>query len=195
MESLNHFPKLPASSTSPWWMDVLPWVAFGAMQKLYAPLAAPLALAVLILSYWRTRRAWPPLDLGMAAYFLILSIISLSGLEPRLPPQLLFALCPAVLAVTAALSVVLGRPFTLAYAHRYAPEHIRIRPTFFQANQILTLLWAGGFASAAVAICTILRAWNPARAAIILASVLAATVAASVVLGRWLHLRVSQSAT
>jgi len=175
-------------------MGILPWLAFGVMQEWYAPLAAPLALTVLILLNWRTWQVMPPLDLGMAAYFLIYSILSLTGLGQKLAPQLLFALCPAILAVTAALSVTMGRPFTLAYAHRYAPEHIRIRPTFFQANQILTLLWAAGFASAAVAICTFSAVWNPARATLILMSVMAATIAASVVIGRWLHLRISQSA-
>ncbi len=175
-------------------MGLLPWAAFGLMQKWHPPLAAPLALTVFILLYWRTRQTCPPLDLGMAAYFLIYSVISLTGLEASLAPRMLFALCPAVLAVTAALSVALGRPFTLAYARRYAPEHIRIRPAFFQANQILSLLWAGGFATAAVALGTWSAAWNPARAALILLSVMAATVAVSVVLGRWLHLRVTQSA-
>jgi len=176
-------------------MGLLPWVAFGLMQKWCAPLAAPLALTVFILLYWPTRRTWPPLDIGMAAYFLIYSIISLTGLEARLAPSLLFALCPTVLAITAALSVVLGRPFTLAYARRYAPEHIRIRPAFYQANQILSLLWAGGFATAAVILGAWSVAWNPARAAFTLIAVMAATVAASVVIGSWLHVRVSQSAT
>ncbi len=194
MRSLEHYSKLAAPTAPPWWIGLVPWVAFGLMHEWCAPLAAPLALTVFILLNWRTRWTWPPLDFGMAAYFLIYSVISLTGLDTRLAPRLLFALCPAILAMTAALSVALGQPFTLAYARRYAPEHIRIRPAFYQANQILSLLWAGGFATAAIALVTWSAAWNPARAAIILFSVMGATVVASVVLGRWLHVRVSRSA-
>jgi hypothetical protein len=192
---MNFIFKRPQSSLTPplpWWVGILPWLAFGATQP-WSPLwAAPLALAVFVLLYWRTRLALPPLDAGIALYFLLYSIIGFTGLAQKLPPPILFALCPAILAMTAILSVVLGRPFTLAYARRYAPEHIRERHSFFQANQIITLLWVAGFATTAIAISFLPAQGKPGQATLIFISVMGATVAASIILGRWLHLRVSR---
>ena len=179
----------------PWWAGVLPWVAFGVTQEWSVLWAAPMALTVFVLLYWRVRLALPPLDAGIALYFLLYSIIAFTGLAQKMPPQLLLALCPAVLAMTAILSVILGRPFTLAYAQRYAPEHIRERHSFFQANQIITLLWVVGFATVAVAIGTLPAGWQPAHAAIIFITVMGSTVAASIIIGRWLHVRESRVAT
>lgn len=173
----------------PWWAGILPWVAFGVTQEWSLLWAAPLALTVFVLLYWRVRLALPPLDAGIALYFLLYSIIAFTGLAQKMPAQLLLALCPAVLAMTAILSVVLGRPFTLAYAQRYAPEHIRERHSFFRANQIITLLWVVGFATVAIAISTLPMGWKPAHAAIIFIAVMGATVAASIIIGRWLHMR------
>jgi hypothetical protein len=176
----------------PWWMGVLPWAAFGVTQEFSPLLAAPLALTVFVLLYWRRRLTLPPLDAGIGAYFLIYSIISLTGLAQILPPRILFALCPAVLGATAILSLLLGQPFTLAYASRYAPEHIRRRPSFFMGNQIITLLWAVGFAMAAIEISVMHGEWKPAQAGLILISVLGATAAISAVIGWWFHIRESR---
>jgi len=150
---------------------------------------------VFILLYWRTRLALPPLDAGIALYFLLYSVIGFTGLAQKLPPPVLFALCPAVLAMTSILSVVTGRPFTLAYAHRYAPEHIRERHSFFQANQIITLLWFIGFTTAAIAISTLPAQGKPAQAALIFISVMGVTVTVSIIVGRWLHVRLVRVAS
>jgi hypothetical protein len=195
MASLYNRPRLSVPPGLPWWVGILPWVAFGVAHAWWPPLAAPLALAVIVFSYSRTRSALPPLDAGIAVYFLIYSVISLTGLEPRLPPRILFALCPSVLALTAALSVALGQPFTLAYARVYAPSHVIARPAFFLANQIISLLWVAGFATAAVAIGTMPGVWKPAQAALIFIGVMGATTAASVVIGICFHVRESRVAT
>jgi hypothetical protein len=195
MASLFHRPKPSALSGSPWWAGILPWVVFGVAQEWCPPLAGPLALAVFALAYWRTRLTLPALDAGIAAYFLIYSLISLTGLEQKMPPRILFALCPAVLAITAALSVAVGQPFTLAYARQYAPEHIQGRPSFFLANQIITLLWVAGFATAAITIGSLRAEWNAAQAAIILISALGAAMVASAATGFWFHTRESRVTT
>jgi hypothetical protein len=176
-------------------MGILPWIMFGVAQEWRPVWAAPLALVVFVLLYWRSRLTLPPLDAGIGLYFLLYSIISLTGLAQKMPPRLLIALCPAVLALTAALSVILGRPFTLAYARRYAPEHIRERHSFFQANQIITLLWVVGFATTAIAIGTLPAEGKPAQATLIFISVMGLTVAASVIIGRWLHVRETRVGT
>jgi carotenoid cleavage dioxygenase len=179
----------------PGWVGLLPWLVFGVAQEWSVIWPAPLALAVFILLYWPVRQALPPLDAGVAVYFLIYSIICLAGLQNKMPPQFLFALCPAVLAITAAFSVLLGRPFTLAYAFPYTPEHIRVRRAFFFGNQVISLFWAVGFTVAAVAICTLPAEWKPAQAGLTLISVLGATAAVSAAIGLWFHLRQSRIAT
>jgi hypothetical protein len=191
------FKSSPPSVTPalPWWMGVLPWLVFGATQPWFPLWAAPLALAVFVLLHWRMRPALPPLDAGIALYFLLYGIIGFTGLAQKLSPQVLYALCPAVLAMTAIWSLFLGRPFTLAYACRYAPEHIRERHSFFQANQILTLLWVVGFATAAIAISILPAQGKPAQAALIFISVMGTTVAASIIAGCWLHVRLSRVAS
>ena len=188
-------PQTSLTPALPWWAGILPWLVFGVTQQWSSLWAAPLALTAFVLLYWRTRLALPPLDAGIALYFLLYSIIGFTGLAQKLPPQVLLALCPAVLAMTAILSVVTGRPFTLAYARRYAPEHIRERHAFFQANQIITLLWVVGFATATIAISTLPAQEKPTEAAVIFISVMGATVAASIIIGRWLHVRVVQVAS
>jgi len=192
-----HFtpPRPSLMPALPWWTGILPWLVFGVISPWSSLWAAPLALTVFVLLYWRTRLALPPLDAGTALYFLLSSIIGFTGLAQKLPPPILYALCPAVLAMTAILSVVTGRPFTLAYARRYAPEHIRERHSFFQANQIITLLWVIGFTTAAIAISTLPPHGQPTQAALIFITVMGTTVAASIIVGRWLHVRLIRVAS
>ncbi|HTB63573.1 MAG TPA: hypothetical protein VK737_08290 [Opitutales bacterium] len=180
---------------SPWWAGILPWLAFGVVQLWSTRWAAPVALIVFAVLNWPLRRALPPLDAGIGFYFLLDSILGFTGLAQQLPPPILFALCPAILAMTAIGSIFAGRPFTLAYAHRYAPEHIRERHAFFQANQILTLLWAVGFATTAIAISTLPAPDEPTQAALIFISVMGTTTAASIIIGCWLHVRISRLAS
>jgi len=194
LNSLFKRSKTSLPPVLPCWAGLLPWVVFGAMQELYPLLAAPLALVVFILLYWRSRLSLPPLDAGMFAYFFIYSVLSLTGQAQILPPRFLFALCPAVLAITATLSVALGRPFTLAYARRYAPQHLSARPGFFKGNQIISLAWAIGFTAAAIAISTLSGEWKPAQATLILVSILGSTVIVSAVIGSWVHVRLSRIA-
>lgn len=195
MNFLFQSPQPSLTPALPWWAGILPWLVFGVAQQWSSLWAAPLALAVFVLLYWRARLALPPLDAGIALYFLLYSIIGFTGLTQKLPPPILLALCPAILAMTAILSVILGRPFTLAYAYRYAPEHIRERPSFFQANQIITLLWVVGFATTAIAISALPAQGKPTQVALIFISVMGTTVAASIIVGRWLHVRLSRLAS
>jgi len=161
--------------------------SFGRME--WTQWAAPVALAVTLLAARWARIHWNPLDIGIMAYFLILSVLSLTGAEEHLPARTKFALCPAVLAVAAAASVMWQRPFTLAYAWPYAPPLIRVRPAFFRANQIMSLLWVAGFAIAATLINFWQTDWSPARAAIILVSTLGMTAVGTGAIALWFHLR------
>jgi membrane protein DedA with SNARE-associated domain len=176
-------------------MGLLPWAVYALGQWIWPPLAAPLAAVVFALVAWRAKIRWNALDAGVFAYFVILTIINLAGGQDLLPPRAKFALCPAVLAVAALLSVLLRRPFTLPYARQYAPAQVQARPAFFLSNQLITLIWVAGFASAAAIIGFGPSNGTASQPAIILITVLGITAAASAVLGIYFHFRESRLIT
>ena len=183
----------PPVQTLPAWAGILPWLAYALGLQLL-PLAAPaLALATALLLAWRARTALNALDAGILVYFLLLTGLVFSAAGRNLSPQTHFAICPAVLAVAAAASVALRRPFTFAYAYPYAPKNIRDQPAFFFANQCISLLWMTGFAAAALIILLVPGEWSLSRGAVILAASLAAAAGASVLVGGWFHFRLSRT--
>ena len=190
--SFNRF-NLPVPSGSPWWMGILPWIVYGVGRAWWPVVAAPLVLAVTLPAARWAKIQWSALDIGVMAYFLLLCAISIVGWDQNLTSSQRFALCPAVLAVAAALSVATGRPFTLAYARCYAPAYIQERPGFFWSNQLISLLWAAGFSCAAVLIGFSGHDEAPMRATVTLIEVLGATAAGSAVIGFWFHRRESRS--
>jgi len=193
MRSLAHTPEIPQQPGLTAWAGLAPWLVFAVGLK-YLPTAAPaLALATGLILAWLTRAALNPLDLGILAYFLLLTGLAFSAFGQNLSPATQFALCPAVLAVAAAASVALGRPFTFAYAYPYTPERHRVRPAFRLAHQWISLLWMAGFAGAALTIVLLPGAWSLSRGIVILASALIGTAAGTALIGVWFHCRAART--
>lgn len=64
-------------------------------------------------------------------------------------------LAPALLALMAFGSLMIGSPFTLVYAREWVPVPMWNNPHFHRVNRILTALWGTAFMLSAVA-----RYWN-----------------------------------
>jgi hypothetical protein len=182
--SQNSPPQVP-----PVWVGLVPWLVY-ALGLRFLPVVAPaFALTTGLILARHARTALNPLDVGVLAYFLLLTGLAFSATGRDLSPSVQFALCPAVLAVASAVSVALRHPFTLAYAYPYVPQHLRDQPAFFLANQWISLLWMTGFAAAALIILLLPGAWSAARGGIVLGTTLAITAGASALLGAWFHFR------
>src|SRR5206468_2729825 len=74
-----------------------------------------------------------------------------SGLNRFVP-----ALTPGALALAAAASVVVGRPFTAVFAKRIAPPEYCDTPMCAHINVVLTAVWAASFAVTAMLIALVL---------------------------------------
>jgi hypothetical protein len=185
--------KKPPHFGLPVWAGLLPWLVFALGLK-FLPTAAPaLALATGLLLAWVAQTPLNPLDIGILAYFLALAGLALSAFGQTLSPAVHFALCPALLAVAAAASVVFRRPFTYTYAYPYTPGHLRDQPAFLLAHQWISLLWTVGFAGAALTITLLPGAWNLSRGIAILAFALIGAATGSALIGGWFHYRTART--
>jgi len=185
--------RIPSHFSLPFWVGLAPWLVFALGLK-FLPLAAPvLALATGLLLAWPTRTSLNPLDIGVLVYFLFLTVLAFTAMGQNLSPSVHFALCPAVLAVAAAVSVACRRPFTFAYARPYAPKHLCDQPAFFRANQWISIFWTMGFAAAAAGILLLPGKWSAAKGGLILSAALTAATGASILVGSWFHFRESRT--
>ncbi|MBQ4849996.1 amine oxidase [Pseudoalteromonas sp. MMG012] len=55
-------------------------------------------------------------------------------------------ICYSVFALTALLSVVANKPFTLTHSKLTTPEEFWGHPIFLKTNKVVSLFWAAGFA-------------------------------------------------
>jgi hypothetical protein len=181
--------RMPLCSSLPFWAGLAPWLVFALCLQ-FLPQAAPaLALATGLLLWWWSKASLNPLDRGILVYFLFLTVLAFSSRDQDFSPAAHFALCPALLAVAAAASVVLRRPFTFLYACPYTPAHLRERPAFLAAHRWISLLWAVGFAGAALVVLLLPGKWSLLRGLLILSASLGGAVAGTVLIGGWFHYR------
>ena len=136
-----------------------PWIAF-AVASLVADwrTAATIALATAtVAALDRRHQHGERDDLAAAglAYFTGLTIAA--AIAPASPVHTYIpALSPAVLALGAGLSILRGRPFTIPFAKRSTPPELWDQPRFYDANITISLIWVISFATAAIAIASIL---------------------------------------
>ena len=140
----------------------LPWIVFTAVSSVawqWAALAA-FAIGVRVLIQHRKDGIADDaliLEFSTCGYF-----AALSALAFALPHSDLKHYCAALgygwLAATMAGTLALHRPFTLGIARRKAPEEVWNTPTFLRMNSVITVVWAGSFAVAAIAIALLVAA-------------------------------------
>ncbi|MEO7033119.1 MAG: hypothetical protein ABI035_03470 [Gemmatimonadaceae bacterium] len=140
-------------------LGFLPFAIFTIAERLLSPTPAlALAAAVAIVQVLRSRAARQSakvLDVGACALFGLLALYSLamhaswSILDVRLRVD-------AGMFIVVALSMAIGRPFTLQYARESAPPEVWRSPRFIHKNMLITGVWAAAFAAMTAIDCAML---------------------------------------
>jgi hypothetical protein len=148
-----------------------PWIAYPAASALFGWQAgAAMALAFCVVGLVLDGRSASVDPFRVAALGLFGGLTVLTGVDPTSSVhQFVPALIPATLAAAAAMSIVVGRPFTVVFAKRVAPREFWDTPLFVHINMVLTGVWAASFAVTA-AILAITLAVAPHAVAILLGS-------------------------
>jgi hypothetical protein len=82
------------------------------------------------------------MDWTMLAFFAIASVLAIR-MESAIFPVYSAVVVWSCFAVASWSSVVVGRPFTAAYARETAPPEFWTHPIFGRLNLLMTLLWCG----------------------------------------------------
>jgi hypothetical protein len=131
-----------------------PWIAYPAASVLFGWQAgAAVALGFCIVGLARDGRAAATDTFRMAALVLFGTLTALAFVDTAtVLHRYVPALIPATLAVAAAVSIVVARPFTVAFAKRVSPRECWDTPLFVHINVVLTGVWATSFAITAAII-------------------------------------------
>jgi hypothetical protein len=132
-----------------------PWILSGVGSYFGHSAWGNAAAFFLILSLclWQPRRI-KPVEVVLASAFLLFWL----GANVQQVPWLIASqsyLAPSILAGLAFGSLVVGTPFTLAYAREWAPPEMWNNPHFYFVNRILTALWGSAFLLTAL-----VKYWN-----------------------------------
>jgi hypothetical protein len=131
-----------------------PWIVYPVASALFGWQAgAAIALGFCVVGLLRDGRAAATDTFRVAAlvFFASLSVIAYADPAAALHSYVP-ALIPATLAAAAAVSILIARPFTVAFAKRVAPPQFWDTPLFVHINVVLTAVWATSFAVTAAAI-------------------------------------------
>ena len=134
----------------------LPWIVFAALPSgdwQWAALAALAVAVALIAQQIRTGTALDALiiELGSAVFFAVLAVIAFADPHSGVHDYSA-ALSSGTLALIAAASLVVGKPFTLGIAKRTTPREVWGLKPFIRTNVVITAVWAAVFALTAVAL-------------------------------------------
>ena len=125
-----------------------PWIAYPAASALFGWQAgAVVALGFCAVGLFRDGRAAATDAFRLAAlvFFAAVSVVALTDPAAALH-RYVPALIPATLAIAAGASILVARPFTVAFAKRVAPREFWDSPLFVHINVVLTAVWATSFA-------------------------------------------------
>lgn len=121
------------------------WVAYSALSIMgwwIGGALAGLAVFAVILAHEYSRDAVKLMDCVAAAFFAFAAIVTaLAG--PWLFLRYNIFMIWGIFALVAWITILIGRPFTLQYAHEQAPPEIWDHPLFRRLNVFLTLVWCG----------------------------------------------------
>lgn len=146
---IDSFLKSPFSGIAPW---VLLSVISGP-GRFEEAVSAALGLALLLL--WVGYRRGIPvhlLELFGVVFFGVLAVFGLVGSAGTIDWLELWAgeLTNIALAVFVAVTLLIRKPFTLAYARDTTPRELWDSPVFLRINYIISAVWGLSFAVAAV---------------------------------------------
>ncbi|MEW1637354.1 hypothetical protein AB0469_25180 [Streptomyces sp. NPDC093801] len=140
----------------------LPWIVFAVVpsaQWQWGALAA-LAAAVAVAVQQRREGAGPDaliIEIGSAVFFAALAGIAFADPGSAVHDYSA-ALSSATLALVAAVSLLIRKPFTLGIAKRTTPREVwGLRP-FVRANTVITGAWTAAFALTAGALAVLAHA-------------------------------------
>jgi hypothetical protein len=133
-----------------------PWIVFSLLSgpgRFEQSVSAALGLALIIL--WAGSRRGIPvhvLELFGVGYFAVLAVIGIFATEGTTRWMELWAgeLTNISLALFAAFTMLIRRPFTLSYARDSTPREHWNSPIFLRINYMITAVWAGSFFFSAV---------------------------------------------
>ncbi|MCW2689965.1 MAG: hypothetical protein JWR37_4855 [Mycobacterium sp.] len=130
---------------------IAPWVLMGVLSgpgRFEQAVSAALGLSLLVL-WVGSRRGIPVhlLEVFGVAFFGVFAVIGLVAPEATIRWLELWAgeLTNIALAIFAAVTLLIRRPFTLAYAKDSTPQEIWDSPVFLRVNYVITAVWAGAF--------------------------------------------------
>ena len=136
--------KLSGAATS--LIAFAPWILYGFASGFnHWRIAAGGGLILWLASAATAQRRGASIklmDLTALTFFAIASVITI-GLRASWFPTYNAVIVWSCFAIAAWSSVVVGRPFTAAYARENAPPEFWSNPIFIRLNMVMTLVWCG----------------------------------------------------
>ncbi|KDP86732.1 hypothetical protein ACU4GI_07395 [Cupriavidus basilensis] len=126
-----------------------PFIAFFIAMRLASPLAglgAACAVSLaMCLRMWRRGESLKVLEVGSLALFALLLLYTAIAAPQWTVATVRLAVDAGLFAIVA-VSLAIGRPFTLQYARERVPQEYWNAPRFLAVNRHITLAWAAALA-------------------------------------------------
>jgi hypothetical protein len=130
-------------------LGLLPFIVFFVLMRLVHPLAGLSAAFIVSLlmgfMQWRRGESIKVLEVGSLALFGALTLYTLIA-APEWTVATVRLAVDGGLFLIAAVSLVIGQPFTLQYARESVPQEFWTSPVFFTTNVRITAVWTAAFA-------------------------------------------------
>jgi hypothetical protein len=149
MKFIDAYVKSPFAGLAPW---ILMAVVSGPGRF---EEAASSALGLALLTLWLSSRRGVPvhlLEVFTVVYFGVMAVLGLVASDRVIEWLELWAgdLSSIALAAFAIVTLLIRRPFTLAYAKDTTPREQWDNPLFMRINYVISAVWAGAFVVSAV---------------------------------------------
>ena len=130
-------------------LGLTPFIVFFVLMRLVHPLAglsAAFAVSVLLgILQWRRGETIKVLEVGSLALFGALTLYTVIA-APEWTVAAVRLAVDGGLFLIAAMSLLIGQPFTLQYARESVPQEFWTSPVFFATNVRITAVWTAAFA-------------------------------------------------
>ena len=149
-----------------------PFIAFAIVDKLVSPtpglIAGTVTSAILLIRDWVSPNRKPKvLEIGTAILFGGLAMYAVLSAPSWSIPSVRLRVDGGLLLIVL-ITIVIGKPFTLQYAHERTTKDLWNSPGFIRTNYIITAVWAVAFAILVIAdLVLIYRPDLPSRVGII----------------------------